>query len=317
VERSPSTALATRSSGWPTQLGRFLGVGTIPREELEAKYANEHSRFIEIDGTRVHYRIEGKGPPLILLHGVMAHLQTWDGWVARMSEHFTVMRLDVPGFGLTGPAANRNYTPEYSLQFFDQMRAALGIERFCLAGNSLGGFLGWYYAAHHPERVERLILLDPLSYTQTAPMIMRFAASVPTRWIAPHCAPRPFIDDSVRQVYGDRSRIAPGTAERYHELLLREGNRQAMIDYFLRAEEYFAVERTAPGTYTAKLKELRCPTLLMWGEQDRWIWPSHVDSFRRDVPNLEVKLYPGVGHVPMEEIPDQSAADALEFLLRR
>jgi pimeloyl-ACP methyl ester carboxylesterase len=313
LSNSASTALAPSSLGWSTRFGRFLGLNSITPAELEAKYANEHSRFIEIDGTRVHYRIEGSGPPLVLVHGVMAQLQTWDGWVDRLAQHFTMYRLDVPGFGLTGPAATRNYTPEYSLQFFEQIRVALGLERFYLAGNSLGGFLSWYYAAHHPERVERLILIDPLSYAQKAPTIMRFAASMPIRWIAPHCVPRPFIDDSLRQVYGDLSRMAPGTADRYHEMLLREGNRQAMVDYFLRAEAYFA----AAGPYTRKLTELRCPTLLMWGEQDRWILPSHVESFRRDVPGLEVKLYPGVGHVPMEEIPEQTAADALAFLTRR
>ena len=167
-----STALAPRSPSLGTRLSRYLGLSTIPFEELQAKYANEHSRFVEIDGTRVHYRVEGKGPPLVLLHGVMAHLQTWDGWVERLADRFTLYRLDVPGFGLTGPAATRNYTPEYSLQFFERMRAAFGLERFSLAGNSLGGFLSWYYTAHHPERVQRLILIDPLSYTQTPPAIM-------------------------------------------------------------------------------------------------------------------------------------------------
>lgn len=316
VTDSSTTALAPRTTGLAARLARYFGLATIPMDELLGKYTNEHSRFIEIDGTRVHYRIEGSGPPLVLLHGVMAHLQTWDGWVERLSEHFTLMRIDVPGFGLTGPAASRDYSPEYSLQFFEQIRDAFGLDKFYLAGNSLGGFLGWYYAAHHPERVQKLVLLDPLSYAQQAPAIMRFAAAPPIRWVAPYCAPRWFIADSVREVYGDSTRIGPGVVDRYHELLLRDGNRQAMIDYFLRADEFFRTEADGEGVYTRKIRDLRCPVLLMWGQADRWLPASHVESWQRDVPQLEVKLYPGVGHIPMEEIPEQSASDALEFLKR-
>lgn len=63
------------------------------------------------------------------------------------------------------------------------------------------------------------------------------------------------------------------------------------------------------------MAQIKAPTLLMWGEKDRWISPRHVPLWQRDLPGIQVKTYPGVGHIPMEEIPQQSAADAMRFLL--
>jgi pimeloyl-ACP methyl ester carboxylesterase len=288
------------------------GVRTIPNAELFAKYGSDQSRFIEIDGTRIHYQIEGKGPPIVLLHGVLASLHTWDGWAERLREHHTVVRLDLPGFGLTGPMLSGDYTPSYAISLFEKIRTALGFERVHIAGNSLGGFLAWYYAVHHPERVDKLILLDPLSYPQKMPLLMRFATLPGIAQISAYCAPRYFIAEGVRQVYGDTSRITPALVDRYHQLLLREGNRGAMIDYFRLADQYFSLKASAP--LSLRIPELTTRTLLMWGECDNWLPVSHVEQWKRDVPHLQTKIYEGVGHVPMEEIPERSVQDALAFL---
>lgn len=77
----------------------------IPLEELKAKYANAQSKFIEIDGLQVHYRIEGEGEPFVLVHGTGSVLQSWDGWAQLLSPHFKIIRMDIPAFGLTGPRA--------------------------------------------------------------------------------------------------------------------------------------------------------------------------------------------------------------------
>jgi pimeloyl-ACP methyl ester carboxylesterase len=305
-------ALAFPRKSWWHKLLELSGWRTIPFEELRAKYETAESRYIEVDGTRVHYRIEGQGPTVLLLHGVLAQLQTWDGWVERLKDRYRLVRIDVPGFGLTGPLASGNYTPEHAVEFFEKVRAALGEERFHLAGNSLGGFLGWYYAATHPERVDKLILLDPLSYPQHMPWIMRFSILPGIRRIARYCVPRMFITMGTLQVYGDKSKVTRATVDRYHELLLREGNRGAMIDFFSLADSYFGPGLTQ-GLWDA-IPKIKAKTLLLWGQADAWIPVAHVERWKRDLPGLQVKTYPGIGHIPMEEIPEESAQDAHAFL---
>lgn len=310
---SDSTALA-RPSLRPLshRLLEWSGLRTIPLPELAQKYESAESRYIEVDGTRVHYRMEGEGPPLLLLHGVLAQLQTWDGWVERLRKHYRIVRIDVPGFGLTGPLASGNYEPEYAVEFFEKTRAALGEERFHLAGNSLGGFLSWYYAAKYPERVDKLILIDPLSYPQRMPWLMRFSTLPGVRSMARYCVPRLFVQRGVREVYGDMSRVTPDIVDRYHELLLREGNRAAMLEYFSRASAHFELGMTH-GLWD-EIPKIRAKTLLLWGEKDRWLPVSHVERWRRDLPHVQVKVYPEAGHIAMEEFPDESARDAHAFL---
>ncbi len=290
----------------------WTGLRTIPLEELRAKYETAASQYLEIDGTRIHYRMEGEGPPVVLLHGVLAQLQTWDGWVECLKDRYRIFRMDLPGFGLTGPVINGTYTPEYAVELFEKVRRALNEEHFHLVGNSLGGFLSWYYAALYPQHVDRLILIDPLSYPQRMPPVMHLALLPGIRRLASFWVPRPFVAEGVRQVYGDPRRYDSAVIDRYHQLLLREGNRAAMLDYFELGGKHF--DPGATSRLWDIIPRIRARTLLMWGEKDRWLPIHHVQRWKKDLPAIQVKTYPGVGHIPMEEIPEQSAADADAFL---
>lgn len=290
---------------------KVLGVRTVPLEELKEKYESPASRYVEVDGTKVHYRVEGdkSKPLLILLHGVLASLHTWDGWVEHLKPHFQIMRIDIPGFGLTGPMAKDDYTPEYAVEFFERFRQKMGFEKFHLAGNSLGGFISWYYAAHYPQHVDKLILIDPIAYPQKLPFIIKFASGTFFGAFAQFQSPRFIIKRNIRQVYGDPDKVTDEIIDRYHELLLREGNRESMVKYFRTLKKYSTNEEICRS-----IPNIKSPTLLMWGESDRWVPPELIERWRSDLPGLNVKTYPGAGHVPMEEMPDETAADAYAFL---
>lgn len=279
----------------------------LPAAKLEARYATPPSRFLDVDGLRVHYRDQGQGPVLVLLHGSNASLFTWEGWVRELSAHHRVITLDLPGHGLTGPDPKERYSWTGMAQALESFRERLGLERFHLAGNSMGGAVAWHYALLHPERVERLVLVDPAGYPRDepsplvfrlmrAPVLGEFFSGVTPRWV---------IDRNVRAVYGDPSKVTEEGVTRYHALLLREGNRRATRE---------RLRDTRDDGLWRRLGEVRAPTLILWGAKDTWILPSYGARFDRDLPDSRLVVYPDLGHVPMEEDPARTAADVRRFL---
>jgi pimeloyl-ACP methyl ester carboxylesterase len=287
--------------------GAFGVSPDVPATEVNARWADARSRFVEIDGLRVHHRIEGDGPVLVLLHGNSSSLHTWEGWTAALSSRFKVVRLDLPGFGLTGPRPDRRYDVQSYSAFVADFLDRLGVSRASIAGNSLGGNIAWHFAAAHPERVEKLILLDAAGFPRAGPppLPMRLARipvlSGVLRWVSP----RPLVEKSLREVYGDPSHVTPELVDRYLTLSRREGNRQAFID---RAN-------TEATDDTALLKSISAPTLIMWGGRDRWADPADAERFHQAIAGSSVLRYPELGHIPMEEAPERTAADASSFLL--
>jgi pimeloyl-ACP methyl ester carboxylesterase len=250
------------------------------REKSECR----SSRYVSLGGKRIHYCVEGRGPTLLLLHGVMASLQSWQGWVDQLSPHYRVVRIDLPGFGNSEHLASDDYSPEHALELIDQVCAHLHLEQLSIAGHSLGGFFAWYYAANRPERVEKLILLDPVGYPQKLPPLISLM-SLP--WVG-----------------GLAGLLSP---DKLLERLLRARNPAAMVQISRQL-------RAFNGQLARHIPRLRCPTLLMWGQEDRWVPVELLDAWRRDLPSAQVKIYPGVGHVLMEEIPELTALDAHAFL---
>jgi pimeloyl-ACP methyl ester carboxylesterase len=279
---------------------------------IRRKYEGPASRYLTVDGKRFHYRMEGAGPTLVLLHGVMASLHTWDGWVDQLKSSYRIIRLDMPGFGLSDHMVDReHYTPDFSIALLEKVREAFGIERFHIAGNSLGGFLSWYYATRYPERVERLILIDPIAYPQKLPPVMSFVSLPGIGEIARYVAPRGLVEANVRQVYGDASLVQQEVVDRYYELMMHGENRFAMVQTFRKIREL-----SRDSSIAKEIGKVRAPTLLMWGSKDRWVPPSLIKLWKRDLKHVEVKVYPGVGHIPMEERPLETARDAHAFLSR-
>lgn len=281
-----------------------------PVEEIKSLYTNADSKYVKVDGMEVHYRDQGQGPALILLHGVNASLHTWEGWVKNLKADFRIISLDLPGYGITGADPQHRYTMEDSARFLDNFTNAIGVQRFHLAGNSRGGAVAWAFAVLYPEKVDRLLLLDAaglprdesrtlLLAIQTMPVVKDIMQVLTPKWVTAW---------GVRQVYGNDDLISDEIVTLYHDLYLREGNRKAGS---------LALEQLRPEDQLINgLKSLPHKTLIMWGDQDSWIAPKYGDRLEAIIPNSKKIVYPGVGHIPMEEIPDQTAKDAREFLLR-
>ncbi|WP_395689734.1 alpha/beta fold hydrolase, partial [Caenimonas koreensis] len=192
--------------------------------ELAAKWATPPSQFIELQGMQVHLRDEGPRDdpvPIVLLHGTSASLHTWEGWATALRGNRRVIRVDLPGFALTGPHPKDDYSTAAYVSFVRALADKLNVQRFVLAGNSLGGQIAWSTAAAMPDRVARLILVDASGYPmellvgQVIPLGFKLAA-IP--WLQPvvrNSLPRSVVETSVRNVYGDPSKVTPQLVDVY------------------------------------------------------------------------------------------------------
>ncbi len=279
----------------------------IPADTVRAAYTDGDSKFVEVNSTAVHYKDQGSGPVLVLVHGTFGSLHTWDKWTEDLKGSFRVVRMDLPAFGVTGPGNGGDYSIGGYVAFLDAFASKLGLGRFSLAGNSLGGAIAWNYALAHPEKTGNLILVDAAGYPmKKLPFVIRLGTLPVLNMIGRYCTPRVLVEKAIMDVYGDDGKITPELVDRYHTLLLREGNRAAFIR-----------EIQAPRKdNSAMLKRISARTLILWGADDRWIPAEYGERFHRDIPGSELIVYPGAGHVPMEEIPLQTARDVKRFLLR-
>ncbi|GAB6095123.1 alpha/beta hydrolase [Desulfatiferula olefinivorans] len=290
---------------------RSMGIGSIPLETLKEKYGVSDSEFMTVQGIDIHYKDEGEGPVLVLLHGICASLYTWDGWVEALKDRYRIIRLDLPGWGLTGPVGNTAVDLEKMTVIMDEFLDRLGVESFYLAGNSLGGYFAWNYALKHPDQVKKTVLLDPVCYPQSPPWFMRVAKYPLLSFLPRRILPKWMITMNVRAVYGDKSRIDPGLYDLYFDMAMREGNKQGYMDVFRYMAGQCSNEALSRG-----VSEIRVPVLLMYGSRDKWVPPRHGELWKRDLPGVECIIYEGVGHVPMEEVPELTAADADLFFSR-
>lgn len=280
--------------------------------ELRAKYVNAASRFVEIGGgLRVHVRDQGKrdGPVLVLLHGSNASLHTWEPWVQRLGTTHRVITLDQIGHGLTGPNPAGRYRAADFVAALDRTLVKLGIARFALGGNSMGGWVAWNYALAHPGKVSALILVDaggaPDAKPTSLPIGFRIAQTPGINRLARVITPRNLVERSVRQSMSNQTIVDAAMVDRYWELLLYPGNRKATAARFATPRQ--------PADAKA-LAALPMPVLILWGAEDKLIPVSAGRWFARTIPGSRLIVYPGIGHIPMEEAPDRSAADVGAFL---
>jgi pimeloyl-ACP methyl ester carboxylesterase len=298
---------------------------------LERRYTSEASAFLETGDARIHYRDEGPrdAPTLVCLHGTASSLHTWDGWVERLSDEFRLVRLDMPGFGLTGPRAGR-HTLAGLVESVGTVCDELGLEDVAVTGNSLGGGVAWRLSVERPDLVSRLALVDPGGATLLS-HIARHYRTFGTDFLTRYATPRMAVRMLLRDAYGDTSKLTDEVVTRYYDLLLRSGNRRAVTQLAGNyREDHFPDEQPIPETEGPVLpstcdpspsvldgydiSDVDVPTLFQWGSEDTWLTESFGRSLAARVDDSRFVTYEGVGHVPMEEAPGSSAADVASFL---
>ena len=273
----------------------------IPVDQLKAKYAKYPSQFVDLMGMTVHYRDEGPSGdtvPLVLLHGTSSSLLTWDACTKEWAKEHRVIRMDLPGFGLTGPNPENDYSIETYVVFLEEFLRERNVAQCYLAGNSLGGLIATHSAAAYPNKVKKAILIDPAGYPfrHSKGSLGFTLGKIPiVKNILTLVTPLSLVRKSVEDVYGDKTLVTDALVEQYRDMTCREGNRNALLVRLNSKQE---------GD-TTRVSKLTMPTLVIWGALDQLIPLANAYKFQRDLPMDTLVVLPGVGHIPMEESPER------------
>jgi pimeloyl-ACP methyl ester carboxylesterase len=274
--------------------------------DAAADYITAEDRILTVAGATVRVRAEGPAdaPPVILTHGFIYSLESFDAWAADLKRDYRVIRFDLLGHGLSGPDPQKRYSPQERAAFIGDLMDSLGLERAIIGGNSLGGLAAWRFAASAPERVAGLILVSPGAY--------------PNRGVAdtPLSPPPPFalflrnpteagVALALQGIYADRNAITPEGVRRTTVMMRQPGNGDAFVESI----EEFSLPDPEP-----MLKSIAAPTLILWGAEDKVIPVEQGTRMAAAVPEAELIVYPGVGHVAHEEAAEQSIFDVRAFL---
>ncbi len=283
----------------------------IPLDVLIKKYGNLDSKFVQIDGMSVHYRDEGNQNdtiPVVLIHGTGASLHTWEAWVRELKPEHRVITLDLPAYGLTGPNPTGDYSQDVYAEFINHFLTELQVKQCVLGGNSLGGAITWVYALKYPKKVKKMILVDAGGYPMKAksvPIAFQMAGIPVIKDLFKYITPRSIIEKSVLNVYAQKEKVTPELVDRYFELSLRAGNREAFLS------------RAGQGVLNDKylsIKTLKMPTLIIWGDKDLLIPLDVAEKFHKDLPNDTLVIFKNLGHTPMEEDAHATVATVKDFL---
>ena len=294
-----------------------VGVGILVLAEKDKKletllpiYANKESKFLPVLGMQVHYRVEGPASdtlPIVLIHGTSASLHTWDSLTLLLKDKKKIIRFDLPAFGLTGPNKENTYNAEVYNIFVDSVLEKLQVTSCIVAGNSLGGSIAWHYALYNKKRVQQLILLDASGYpkkNEKGSIGFKIASMPVINNLLLWVTPKFLVKKSLEGVFVDKTKINNESIDRYHDLLLREGNRKAALSIF----------KAGFKPNPEPIKTIQIPTLIIWGDQDQLINVSNAYLFNKDIKGSKLVVFQNVGHAPMEETPTKVAAAICTFL---
>jgi pimeloyl-ACP methyl ester carboxylesterase len=291
----------------------FLITPDLSRPAVVAKYGHPPSQFMTLaDGANIHFRDRGpkNAPALVLVHGSNASLFTWEPWAARLSDVFRIITIDVPGHGLTGAVPSGDYSEQAMTNVVARVTDRLGVRRFAIGGNSMGGAIAARFAEEYPQRVTQLILVDAggmhVKNGQHIPLAFRLARIPFLNLMLLYVTPRAFVVEGLDDAIVRKSIINERMIDSYWDFARMQGTRAATLRRFQIPEDHFVA---------SNMNRINTPTLVLWGEEDRLVPLEAGRLYTRAIRGAKLIVYTATGHLPQEEVPDKSAADVRNFLL--
>jgi pimeloyl-ACP methyl ester carboxylesterase len=285
---------------------------TLPKEQVKAAYRLPNSHFIQWKGAELHYTLSGPDTAMtiLMIHGFGGSHRDFDKLDSLLNHSYRIVRMDLPGFGLSDypfDYATKNIREAYT-EYFDMLKDTLGIDSCIVMGNSLGGMISVELATSRPETVKALVLFNSAGYEMEEVMKSANAYVLRNplvRTLAMKGMSRFMTHRGMKRVVYDHSLLTPERITRVNSMWNREGNMRHLVE--LANSNEFPDE--------AMMKDVRCPTLIIWGQQDQIVNVKYAARFHEDIPGSRLVIYDPCGHVPMQERPKDVYRDVMDFLM--
>ena len=281
----------------------------ISKQQAKEKYALPESHFLNWRGGDVHYVEEGSGFPIVMIHGLAGSHRNFGKIAERLKGDYRVIRIDLPGFGLSDmpPVENADYRTMYH-EFFTFFLDTMQLDSFYLMGNSMGGWMSWEIAARYPERVKKLFLFCSAGYDMEAIAeklsVGMSASSSFVEKITAKGIPHFITRRNIEYCFADPSRVSDEEVDIANAFTNRETNFHTVLELL----------RQRKDADTSLIKTIQCSTLIVWGKKDNIIPYTHASRFHRDIPNNKLIIYEDCGHIPMVEQVEQLEKDFRAFV---
>lgn len=281
------------------------------RQEPPSALEEIAMKQVAVEGINIRYVERGAGNPLVLVHGIPTSSFLWRDMIEELSAHGRVIAPDLPGFGLSDPPPDGDYTISSYARLFESFLEAVSVERATLVCHDLGGPIVLTYALRHPEKVERLVILDTFLHRDIPPLplFMRIAKIRPLgelfMWLAGESIARSGLEQGVV----DKSRIS-------EELVLR---------YYMPDGDPGKLNRSMLGTLRMEylddvafieknLSTIEKPTLILWAEDDTYLPIRLGERIHDDIVGSRMERIPNCGHFIPEDQPERATKMIVEFL---
>lgn len=308
----------------------FFFKADLSKEELADKYIKPTSKFMKLsNGAEMHYRDEGNQNKsvLLMIHGGFGSLQNWEGWIEPLKDNYRLISMDLLGHGLTGGYSDKIYTRHSERDAIHELLQKLNVKKYSIAGNSFGGGIALEIALKFPNEVEGLILIDsegipngengydasqftdekPVSPDQAEYTKLTWLEKIGSKFIGPDV-----VKMQLENLIHNKELITDEFAEYFGNILRYKGTREAQILMF--RQGMYLITSGDPMDLLPRLKEIKCPVLIMHGEKDSLVPVSVAEKFNEHIAKSEIYVVRKAGHMPMIEKPKETAKKVDNFL---
>lgn len=290
--------------------------GTTTKVVLAVKtQGRPQDRYLTVDGLRIRYWDEGRGPAVFLIHGFGASCEYWQWNFGALAENFRVLAPDLPGHGLSEKRIPK-YSAAFAADFLAAFLNAVGVEKAMVAGKSLGGALAMALVVYHPERVEKLVLVNSAGLGREISLGFRLLAIPGLRTLL--TTPTRLGIKLLQKSFAFRKQvITEEWVDQAYALARQPGLRQTVLGLARIGLDLGGQRREAWEPVFRRLGEIQAPTLIVWGAQDQTIPVSHAYTAQQLIPNARLHIFQGCGHLTQMEVPEDFNRLVIDFLLGR